>query len=90
MPLSFTVNQSQEETRKEVCMCTEMTTTNVVIFQELTENIKEIERLICNKSREKNRGITMLDELETSGFPRGTDVKTNISGIRRGTYVKHF
>lgn len=56
MPLSFTVNQSQEETRKEVCMCTEMATTNVVIFQELTENIKEIERLICNKSREKNRG----------------------------------
>lgn len=71
-------------------MCTEMTTTNVVIFQELTENIKEIERLICNKSREKNRGITMLDELETGGFPRGTDVKTNISGTRRGTYVKHF
>lgn len=67
MPLSFTVNQSQEETRKEVCMCTEMTTTNVVIFQELTENIKEIERLICNKSREKNRGITMLDE--QAGFP---------------------
>lgn len=63
MPLSFTVNQSQEETRKCACMCTEMTTTNVVIFQELTENIKEIERLICNKSREKNRGITMLDEL---------------------------
>lgn len=50
-------------------MCTEMTATNVVIFQELTENIKKIKRLICNKSREKNRGITMLDQLKQAGFP---------------------
>lgn len=97
MPLSFTVNQSQEETRKEVCMCTEMTTTNVVIFQELTENIKEIERLICNKSREKsgdnhvrrtwNRRVSQRNRCENKYFRHK---KRNIREAFLSVFIIHI